>query len=263
MLQKYVCFQLYALIASLFLLTGCPEKSSTQAPQKEAVKETITGLQFNGVDSYVEIPTPGALRLGGSMPFTYEAWVKLAHEQHNQSILSRSGNSDKGFWFIKRRSGLDNALSFLGNFVSESKRFSFSSNTYLPESQWTHIAVTHDGNGLYSLYVNGAEVSASETKLVNTEDIGNILVGARAADVAQIEKVDSVANGVIRDLRIWNVARDADEIQKGTGVALLGNEPGLVGYWPMNEGAGDTVGDKTSNANHGILHGARWWSEEK
>jgi hypothetical protein len=39
---------------------------------------------------------------------------------------------------------------------------------------------------------------------------------------------------------------------------LAGDEPGLAGYWPLNEGTANTVCDKTQNANHGTIHGATW-----
>ena len=39
---------------------------------------------------------------------------------------------------------------------------------------------------------------------------------------------------------------------------LEGNEPGLVGYWRFDEGEGSIVHDRTANANHGTIYGAKW-----
>jgi hypothetical protein len=60
-------------------------------------------------------------------------------------------------------------------------------------------------------------------------------------------------NGVIDDVRIWNVARTSQEIQDNLAIELNGNEPGLVAYFPMNEGDGDTIADITGNGNTGQL----------
>ena len=60
-------------------------------------------------------------------------------------------------------------------------------------------------------------------------------------------------NGIIDEVRIWNVARTQQEIQQYMHQQLTGTEPGLVGYWQFNEGTGNTAYDKTVNANHGSL----------
>jgi hypothetical protein len=38
---------------------------------------------------------------------------------------------------------------------------------------------------------------------------------------------------------------------------LTGNEPGLVHYWPMDEGSGNTIYDQTGD-NDGTISGAIW-----
>jgi len=39
---------------------------------------------------------------------------------------------------------------------------------------------------------------------------------------------------------------------------LEGNEPGLIGYWPMDEQEGDVIFDLSINQNHGTIAGASW-----
>ena len=43
----------------------------------------------------------------------------------------------------------------------------------------------------------------------------------------------------------------------GAGTALA-ETPGLVGYWPLNEGSGSTVLDASGNGNAGQVSGATW-----
>ena len=42
-------------------------------------------------------------------------------------------------------------------------------------------------------------------------------------------------------MRFWNCARTAAEIAKFRTHRLSGFEPGLVGYWPLNDGANGTA----------------------
>jgi hypothetical protein len=42
-------------------------------------------------------------------------------------------------------------------------------------------------------------------------------------------------------VRFWNCARTAKEIAKFRTHRLSGFEPGLVGYWPLNDGANGTA----------------------
>jgi hypothetical protein len=41
-------------------------------------------------------------------------------------------------------------------------------------------------------------------------------------------------------------------------IPSAGKLPGLIAYWPFNEGNGDKAGDASGNGNHGIIHGAKW-----
>jgi hypothetical protein len=59
--------------------------------------------------------------------------------------------------------------------------------------------------------------------------------------------------GEIDETRIWNITRTAEEIQDTMNRPLTGNEPGLVGYWKMDEGDGQQVVDSSSGGIAGVL----------
>ena len=42
---------------------------------------------------------------------------------------------------------------------------------------------------------------------------------------------------------------------------LTGDEDGLVGYWRLDDGSGDTATDSSSSANHGDLGQGGLWAD--
>ena len=50
--------------------------------------------------------------------------------------------------------------------------------------------------------------------------------------------------GRIHELRIWEDVRSFGEVIAYMSVTLSGNEPGLYGYWPMDEGTGNLAVDR-------------------
>ena len=65
--------------------------------------------------------------------------------------------------------------------------------------------------------------------------------------------------GDLDEVRIWNVARSQSAIQSTMHRPLVGNEPGLVAYWRLDEGSGTITADATGNGNAGTLVNAPVW----
>jgi len=59
-------------------------------------------------------------------------------------------------------------------------------------------------------------------------------------------------NGKIDEVRIWNIARSASEIQADLDRRLYRNELGLVAYYTFHNGE---ALDKGANGYHGTIHG--------
>jgi len=65
--------------------------------------------------------------------------------------------------------------------------------------------------------------------------------------------MDRCFDGAIDEVRIWDVARSVDEIQANMYNYMMGSVSGLLACWRMNEGAGQTLTDLTSNGYDGQL----------
>jgi VCBS repeat-containing protein len=109
-------------------------------------------------------------------------------------------------------------------------------NVSIAANQWHHIALTRL-NGTISLYLDGA-LAATSNQGVNP---------ITTADDANSNNVDSTyigPSGSIAEVRVWNVARSGAEIAASMSSTLTGDETGLVGYWPLNDGSGTVALDR-------------------
>jgi hypothetical protein len=48
-------------------------------------------------------------------------------------------------------------------------------------------------------------------------------------------------SGALREVRVWDRAPTEAKIRDGAGRTLAGTEPGLIAYWPLDEGSGRTA----------------------
>lgn len=127
--------------------------------------------------------------------------------------------------------------------------FSDDSTDYLgitsSSDQWVHIAMVWDGTNLLT-YVNG------QLK-ITTVGTGGITALATAQSVLTIgcNPTNSACfNGLFDELRVWNVARSATDIQSNYNRPLVGTESGLVGYWKFDETSGTTTADAVTAGGH-------------
>src|SRR6266568_3411557 len=126
--------------------------------------------------------------------------------------------------------------------------------------EWHHVAVVQDRNGnpnstvqLIQIYVDGvlqANSAGGPQNLridVNANSTSNpLLIGRDLEGHGNFE-------GTVDDIRLWNVARTAAQIQASMGAELLGSESGLVLYLKANEGTGTLLGDASNHGNNAQL----------
>lgn len=123
--------------------------------------------------------------------------------------------------------------------------------TGVPLDEWTHVALVYDdGSGAPALYIDGQLIDESSCSLeTKNRFLKPIFVGAG---------VDGTTNqnywtGSIDEVRIWDAARDASQLQAHMDEKLTGDESGLIGYWPFDQAAGQRAIDRSPNSNDGQL----------
>jgi hypothetical protein len=137
--------------------------------------------------------------------------------------------------------------------------FRLSASTEPILNEWFHIVGVFESGQAVRLYINGLEVSQTNTSETSINDTGApFYIGALHSNYSEGSLVDSEWDGFIDDVHIWNSALTQEQIQSYMSTPPTGNEEGLVGYWDFNEGTGSTLTDQTSNGNDGIINGATW-----
>ena len=209
---------------------------------------TNYALEFTSGDAVV-VPDSASLDITG--PITIEAWVRPS------ALISTSSFN---FIVSKNMGGTGYALLDWGPASSESYRFeannksidlSVQGTTPLQIDVWTHVAGVWDA-GIGMLYIDGV---LNNTRPNPNPPLSNDLplyIGGSPFGAG------TSWEGEIDEVRIWNVARTAQEIYDNKNWILTGTESGLVAYWHFDEGTDLTTADATGHGNIGSLDTPNW-----
>ena len=116
-----------------------------------------------------------------------------------------------------------------------------------------HFAGTFDGKTV-KLYVNGTLAASSSlaAPLPLPDYAGEFLIGGLPLGTAPFF-------GGLDDVRVWNYVRSQSQILNYRYQELTGDEPGLIGYWKLNDGTGLTARDASPTGLHGVLDPSVEW----
>ena len=228
-------------------------------------------LDFGSSNSFVDAgdPGPSANALDpGARDFTVEAWFYYGGPGGTQSIVSK-GNAtefDAGFnIFLDGNQLVVRAATDFGIDAAAAKV------TLSATPGWHHVAMVIDqeagamGSTIKG-YLDGSDGGwtpghglAPNGTL--TTDLGSVttssdfLIGAVDAGFFKTNYFDAE----IADVRVWNTARSANEIQADLGRTLDGDENHLIANWRLDDGAGATAADSGPGGYDGTLGGGPAW----
>ncbi|MCL5097942.1 MAG: PA14 domain-containing protein, partial [Candidatus Omnitrophica bacterium] len=122
--------------------------------------------------------------------------------------------------------------------------------TYVPPTSlvgtWHHWAFVSSVSGSYMrIYHNGEPVSWKNGASARSAGNYNLILGQTQGGY--------FFDGELDEFRLWKVARTEAQIRQNWNARLTGDEPNLVAYYRMDEGAGGVLTDSASQALHGLL----------
>lgn len=232
--------------------------AAADAPLGEAGPVVTAGdaLSFAG-GSYVDmgvVPIPPN--------FTLEAWIDpnteagetcvVAEDKRNQGAGQfRLGlASSKLFFLMSDATGATHGL-YAGGYALVSAQ-------PIPTGVWTHVAVTKSGAD-FALVVNGVTDSTftADAAFAHGGPPVAFRVGARVDTNGT--SADGAFNGVVDEVRFWNVTRSAGAIAQTMSATVPPATPGLYAYWRFDEGTGTIAADEESDAHPGTLVSSPEW----
>jgi hypothetical protein len=129
------------------------------------------------------------------------------------------------------------------------------STTEFATNTWYTISCVYDGS-TYKMYVNG-KLDASFEGAGKVYQLGALELGMSYAGYQTAQRF----LGNVAEVRFWNRPLSVTEIQEGIcGVDAAAS--GLVAYWKMNEGSGQTFYDRTGNGRDMVWPKAVTWVPE-
>ena len=212
--------------------------------------QSVAGFacQFDGSNDYVRLPDNFLPWL--TTPVTIEMWFRtnssgvLLGQQDGPAFGSTSGHVPMLYV------GQDGRLRTELWWNSNSPVFSSNAvNDNLPH----HVAITYDST-TFRTYLDANKIGEKLTTLrsYNSQYVYQLGTG----------KTDSWPScpggwysfsGQIDEVRVWSVARTSNEICANMYRSLTGSEPSLIGYWRLDEGAGQLAADSSPKGNDGTL----------
>ena len=167
------------------------------------------GLTFDGVNDYVNLGNPTALRLTGSM--TISAWVNASvFPADDAAVVSKRASGEVGFQLDLTKDRGPRTIGFKLTNSSGGAMFRYGATT-LQANTWYHITGVYDAAAQsLHVYLNGVlDDGALQGTVTATQQnsTANVNIGRRAA------RTGFEFAGRIDDVRIYNRALSLTEIQ--------------------------------------------------
>jgi cysteine-rich repeat protein len=231
-------------------------------------------LDLGSSGAYVTLGNTSAL---GLPAFTLEAWFQRQGTGASAStgtggvtaipLVAKGrgeadGNNRDMNWFLGIRAS-DGVL--VADFEEDASGPSPGLNhpiagaTPIASGVWYHAAASYDGT-TWRLYLNGVlDATSTIGRPVRSDSIQHAALGSALSSTGA---ASGAFDGVLDEVRVWNVARSGAEIAASLGLEIT-THPNLVARYGLNEGSGVAVGDSSGTAQNGILSGtgATWAPE--
>lgn len=219
--------------------------------------DTTTGkaLQFKGGTNDLVAGDLGDDMMGGNSARTVELWAHFtsAASWKGEGTVIELGRRTNA---ANQVFGIDMAESQNGRTNADAGKFDPYTNgigdndgatAMIPIVTWAHLAWGYDGAGHFEFFVNGTKVNLSKPgdgsgMLATTKGI----VTLGASQGFGYEGWD----GVMDEVRLWSVYRTEGDIKRDMKVKLKGTEAGLIAYYNLDEGTGETADDIKKTAGH-------------
>jgi hypothetical protein len=213
-----------------------------------------SAMEFDGAAGYLDATpkSPRALTNG----FGFECWMKPF--SYGKASAGHLMQKDRIKLFLYESGALVPNSHCLALFMTHgdgtiSKVCTPAGSIKLNE--WQHVFAGYDArNSTVSIYIDGV----LQTLAVAVVPAGSLNdAGDKPFVFGNTDLRTRTFNGIMEEIRIWETPQDQDNILARMNSVLHGAEPGLIGYWQLDQGTGLITNDLT-NLNTSTLKQIRW-----
>lgn len=218
-------------------IASFPAASAGQTPSE--FNEARTYVKFDGSvnGSRLEVADDDAWDFEASEAGTWEWWAYVDSIGVQQAFLGKN--------FVGILAGFGAAITAAGDFSVRAANGTTGQNlihqTPITARLWNHFAFARTAAGVITSYLNGVPSSTTITENATMANSVPLQFGVRDNTTEEL-------TGRMRDIRRWSDVRMATEIRDNIFVDLIGDEAGLIGFWPTREGTRLVAFQKVSGA---------------
>ncbi|MCF8367119.1 MAG: T9SS type A sorting domain-containing protein [Bacteroidales bacterium] len=188
-------------------------------------------MEFDGTNDYIfgstnYLPT-------GDSPYTLEAWIYA-------DAMGSNGFMGYGVYATRQCNAFRLGPDGLVNYWYGDDFYAYTGDI---SGAWHHVAITYDQT-TRRMYLDGIEIGSNTPTGDLSVTQANFYIGL--TNTATPERWD----GKLDEIRIWSVARTANQIRENMFRSLTGNEAGLAKYFNMDVDQG-TAGHVLPDLAHG------------
>ena len=188
-------------------------------------------LSFNGSSNTATINKPYITTGDLSIEF----WLKNSSPSGTSTLLSQTGGLKVEL--------IDNVLKYTLGSASISA-------TILKDNNFNHYTLS------YNSAIPKLSIIENDLELTSTT-IPNPITTLSFTNANPIVIGGNTFKGNIHDLRLWNIPISREQSVANMNVALSGNENGIIGFWPINEGNG-TIAKDIARYKDLVILNANW-----
>ena len=173
---------------------------------------------------------------------TLEAWVRWDDQTSAQAVLYNGNSATSGYGIYLRNGG----VSILSGGVD----WADCTTCHVVPGVWTHLAAVRSNNQ-WVIYQDAIAQAVSNANLPSAPPSGVLSIASSPAGGERLI-------GAIDEVRVWTIARTAQQIAADYTVSLTGMEPDLIAYYRFDEGRGSVANDSAGNHPITIYNAPRW-----
>lgn len=233
--------------ATTAYIQATAQDGTTQITYEVNISESETAINYalylpggNGNVSHVDL---SGLDLT-SLPYTIEMWIKPETIQNTNAglLFNRPGN-----YGLQYTSDWQTTSQSLRHMTSGGQQYGEGTETTdVPQKQWHHVAVVMTDSSR-TVYLDGVSRTESSTFTADDFSTGNTYLGW------DTDGTNRAFNGWMDEVRVWNVARTAEELEV-TKYDILdaSHYSQLTAYWNFDD---VNANDVSGNGQHGTING--------